>query len=271
MNSGGIRGWMPNRRSRWFLAAWFGATALFVLVIVPKWADATRQDECSSSVSPKSMTDPALIGEPTPSARLAPKLTPARGTAEDSVFWPTAAGSPNGLFAAGSSPLLREGGGRAIPSSAVTAWLQVDNGTAVLSVCVDSFKSGPLDHGTFAGFAFVPTSDPAKSLTVRHELSVQSTYAGSFWTVGIIMVVLGVALTGDKLARASKPVKWIAALTGIGAFSGAYYANALSNPTWGGLEAIGTLMVTSFTATIGAIAAAAAAKDDSASRVQADS
>lgn len=189
---------------------------------------------------------------------LPPQLSVTRGTAEDSVTWPAITGAPNGIYRAGSSSLLPEGGGRVLPSNAVLAWLEIDNGTALLTVCVDSEKAPSLDYGSYAGFAFVPTSDPAKTLTVRQEVSVQSTYTGLFWPVGLVMVGLAVALAGQTLAQATKPVKWIALLSGIGAFSAAYYASALSNPTWGGLQAVGTLLVTTFTATVGATATAVA-------------
>jgi hypothetical protein len=257
MSSGGLKDWLPNERVARFLLAWIIGTSIFVFAVVPWWARQHRDTTCSRPQANRPVADAAWLGEPDSSARLSPKLDLTRGVAEDSVTWPVIAGAPDGVYRASSRSLLPEGGGRVVPSQAIQAWLEVDAGTALLTVCVDSSKLS-LDHGTYAGFAFVPTSDPTKTLTVREELSVQSTYTGSFWPIGAIMVGLAIALGGEKLASASKPVKWVALATGLGAFGAAYYANALSNPTWGGLEAVGTLIVTTFTATVGATTAAAA-------------
>jgi hypothetical protein len=140
----------------------------------------------------------------------------------------------------------------------VSAWVELDGGITVLTTCVDSGRAPRLSNGTFAGFATIPNSDPAKTVTVREQLSVQSKYVGDFWPLGFVIVGFAVALVWDKLAGKGKTTTYLAIITGFGVFTGAYYATALSNPSWGGPKAIGTLLVALFTATTGAVAAAVA-------------
>ena len=254
----GLAYWAPG----WFLSTCVGGgialTLLWAGLVVP-WYVRQRSVVVRSCSAPAAFAPPPapdVLGLPDSAAKLGPGLSIARGVAEDSISWAAGPGAPNGVaFRAGSSALLHKGGGRLVPSDAVTSWVKVDAGTAVLTTCVDSRKTGGgLSNGTFAGFVTVPTADPAKPVTVREELAVQSTYVGDFWPLGLVIVAFALALHSDQLRKSARTVAYLAAVTGAATFCGAYYATALANPSWGGPRAIGTLLVTVFTATTGAIA-----------------
>jgi hypothetical protein len=254
-----VRAWLPNNAFLWALGAWVIISVLYVALLLPIWSRASRQTNCPVPRTFAAPLTPDQLGLPASGATLAASLGIARGVVQDSVSWPAGPGAPTHVAVmADSSALLHSGGGRVVPSDAVTAWLSIDNGTAVLTDCVDSRKAQRLSNGTFAGFASVHTTDPARTITVREQLSVQSTYAADFWVLGLLIIPFGIALAWDKLKLAGAAGRWLATIIGTATFVGAYYTSALSNPGWGGLKATGTLLVTLFTTTTGAIATAAA-------------
>lgn len=263
----GVLDWLPPPLLGICLVIGVIGWVLFVVYAVPRWANGVRDPRCNPPQPLQPSPSASVLGLPDSAAKLSPELGISRGVAEDSISWPAGSGAPNhGAYSARSSALLHAGGGRYVPTDAVSSWIQIDGGTSVLTVCVDSSSThGGLSNGTFAGFASIPTSDPAKTLTVREELSVQSTYVGYFWPLALFIIAFGLWLHADKLTSAPKPLAYLAVITGAGTFVGVYYGTALSNPSWGGLRSIGTLVAALFTATIGAIATVAATGSSGAS------
>jgi len=56
----------------------------------------------------------------------------------------------------------------------------------------------------------VPVAEvgPAATLTVRQELSIQSTYVVDLWPLLLVMVPPVLALASDKLLAGTRPARW---------------------------------------------------------------
>ena len=254
-----VRRWLPSRGASIGLLAWALLAAGFIYVVTKFQEDqAGARKGCPVEPGKTEGLSRDITGSPPADATLNAKLGPERGFAETSTSWQAGPGAADQVSTvkARSSALRRAEDGKIIPADQVTAVLEVNGGLTLLRVCIDP-KFGLFEHGSFAGFVAIPTSEPGNPLTVRTQLAVQSVYVAYFWPLIPILVVLALALSSEKLDK-SKPVRWLAMFTGIGACAGIYATSALSNPSWGGLKDAGSLVLAMFTAATGAVAAPAA-------------
>jgi hypothetical protein len=253
-----FQGWVPGVGAAILLALWIVSALAWVFVIVPAWASSVKETNCYAPPNYAQLPQVATLGAPDSASTLTPALSIARGVARSSVAWAAGSGaSGNGDYQAFSSELIQSGTGTTFPASNIKTWLSVSNGSAILNVCLNS-SGVHLTDGTYAGYAGVPVSHAGQVLTVREQLQVQATYTGDFWPLGLLFAALGMALVWSKLNSSSWVFRWIIFATGVGAFSAAYFGLALSDPSWGGLRAVGSLIAGSFAATAGAIATLAA-------------